>query len=266
MNKRGRERSQDGKRLRPLFLYGGIAVAAGIIVGLLPILLFGPTGFYDWFSDLRESEATVDVPDQIPEADPLQGQAADNLSLDPDAVAALQGSLPADFDLGDRPSLGPEDASVLVVEFTDYECPFCARHARDVLPDLTRAFAGRMRYTVVHFPIASIHPSALKAAEAAECAQDQDRFWDYHKLLFRFSPDLGRDRLFQHADGLGMNVDDFRECLDSGRKAAIIEENLELGRQLGVSGTPTFFVNGLGLAGARTLERWRAILEAAIEP
>jgi protein-disulfide isomerase len=263
MDRRASEENRGGIRKRRVYLYAVLAVTAGIIVGLLPILLFGPTGFYDWFSNITESDAAEET---RVDATPVADIGVDQLSLDPDAAAALQSSLPVDFELGAHPSFGPEDAPVLVVEFTDYECPFCARHARDVLPDLAREFRGRMRYTMVHFPIASIHPSARKAAEAAECAQDQDRFWDYHKLLFRFSPDIGRERLFQHAEGLGMNVDEFQECLDSGRKAEIIDENLELGRQLGVSGTPTFFVNGLGLAGARSLERFRAILEAAIEP
>jgi protein-disulfide isomerase len=158
-----------------------------------------------------------------------------------------------------RPSRGPEGAKVTVVEFTDYECPFCKRHFNETYPALIAAYEGRIRYVVRNFPLAR-HPLAPKAAEAAECAHEQGRFWEYHDVLFRTEA-LDLESLKRHATGLGLDRSRFDQCLDSGAKAEVVRQDMEDGRRYGVSATPTFFINGEKLTGAKSLDVFRKMID-----
>lgn len=162
------------------------------------------------------------------------------------------------------PSRGPADAPVTLVEFTDYECPFCARHFRQTYRSLLAAYDGRLRYVVRNFPIRSIHPQAQKAAEAAECAREQGRFWEYHDLLFERSPALDRASLESYASQLGLDGPRFRQCLESGHTADVVERDFNDGLAYGVQSTPTFFINGRAVAGAMTLDQFREFIDAAL--
>ena len=118
----------------------------------------------------------------------------------PLAAADIPGMPPARFvPVAGRPSWGPEDAPITIVEFTDYECPFCQRHATETYPMIKADYGGRIRYVVRNFPLSSIHPHAQKAAEAAECAFDQGLFWEYHDKLFAEAPNLQVELLKQYA-------------------------------------------------------------------
>jgi len=129
-----------------------------------------------------------------------------------------------------------------LVEFADYECPFCGRHARDIYPLVKEQLidAGRLRYVFMNYPLTEIHPQAFKASEAAECAADQDRFWSMHKLLFASATAMAHADLVAHADALGLDSGRFRKCL-AGEKADKVLADMQRGRQLGVNGTPAFF-------------------------
>ena len=118
-----------------------------------------------------------------------------------------------------RPFSGPEDAPVTLVEFSDYQCPFCARHFRQTLPQLLSNYGNQVKYVIFNYPISTIHPLAQKASEAAECAYDQDKFWEYHDLLFNNQQALDTASLKGYATSLGLNTDTFNTCLDSGEKA-----------------------------------------------
>jgi protein-disulfide isomerase len=143
---------------------------------------------------------------------------------------------------------------VVLVEFADYECPFCARHARDTAPEIHKELieSGTIRHAFLNFPL-PIHPSAQKAAEAAECAARQDRFWEMHERLFENERALAMADLSERASRLGLDQARFIECLNTGQTAAKVQADLAEGRRLGVNSTPAFFVGTLGSNGAITL-------------
>ena len=163
-----------------------------------------------------------------------------------------------------RPFIGPEDAPVTIVEFSDYQCAFCGRHFRQTLPQLLREYEGKLKYVLLNYPISSIHPFAQKAGEAAECAFDQGKFWEYHDTLFQNQRALGVDSLKQYAVDLGLNTTEFDTCLDSGAKTALVLGDFQDGQSFGVTGTPTFFINGQPLVGARPFDSFKRIIDAAL--
>ena len=163
-----------------------------------------------------------------------------------------------------RPFLGPEDAAVTVVEFTDYECPFCSRHFRQTLPDLLREYEGQVRYVVRNYPIDILHPNAQKAAEAVECAYDQDKFWEYHDLVFDNQDSLDTISLKKYAADLALDTSEFELCLDSDVKSEVVLQDRLDGREYGVTGTPTFFINGVIMVGAQPLSRFKTLIDAAL--
>lgn len=163
-----------------------------------------------------------------------------------------------------RPALGPRDAKVTVVEFLDYECPFCGAFFRTTYPSVERHYGSEIRFVVRNFPLTTIHPYAEKAAEAAECARLQGRFWPYHDWLFRHQSALTVRDLKRDAVRLGLDAARFDTCLDSGREVGEIRRDTAAGRAAGVSGTPTFFVNGLRVVGAVPYATMAADIDAAL--
>ncbi|MDH3297939.1 MAG: DsbA family protein [Gemmatimonadota bacterium] len=164
-----------------------------------------------------------------------------------------------------RPFQGPEDAPVEFVEFTDYECPFCRRFHDTTYPEIRRRYDGRVKWVVRNFPLTQIHPNAALAAEAAECALEQGRFWDYHDLLFERHDQLSRSDLKGHARELDLDGEQFDRCLDSGEKRLAVQNDLRDGFRFGVTGTPTFFINGQVVVGAQTPEVVSAFIDVALQ-
>jgi protein-disulfide isomerase len=162
-----------------------------------------------------------------------------------------------------EPSLGPTSAPVTIVEFSDFQCPYC-RQAQDTLKRLMAAYEGKIKLVFRDFPLRSIHPQAQKAAEAAQCAAEQQKFWPYHDKLFA-STNLQMDELKKFAQELALNMEQFTSCLDSSKYAAGIEADMQAGQQAGVNATPAFFVNGYPLSGAASYERFKELVDAALE-
>jgi protein-disulfide isomerase len=154
-----------------------------------------------------------------------------------------------------RPTSGAPDAPVTIVEFTDYGCPFCRRHATEVLPPLLQQYGANIRYVVRHFPIPALTANATEAAVAAECAHQQARFWDYQALL------LGQTA---QAGALGLDEESFRQCLNAQATRRIVERDILAAWEHGVTGTPTFFINGRRFQGARPLEEMQLYIELAM--
>lgn len=149
------------------------------------------------------------------------------------------------FAVNDLPAKGQEDARLTLVEFTDYQCPYCARHARTVLPSLIKEFidTGQVRYVLRDFPLPSIHPQAAKAHEAAHCAGEQGRYWAMHDQLFAHQQDLQADQLAGHATAVGVaDSSAFEACLASGKYQSQTKAGVTQGTKLGVSGTPSFIL------------------------
>jgi protein-disulfide isomerase len=162
-----------------------------------------------------------------------------------------------------EPSLGPANAPVTIIEFSDFQCPYC-RQAQGTLKQLMAAYEGKIKLVFRDFPLRSIHPQAQKAAEAAQCAAEQQKFWPYHDKLFA-STNFQMDDLKKLAQELELNMEQFTSCLDSSKHAAGIDADMQAGQQAGVNATPTFFVNGYPLSGAASYERFKELVDAALE-
>lgn len=146
--------------------------------------------------------------------------------------------------VGDDPFKGDKRARVTLIEFSDYQCPFCAVYARETLPRIEREYiaTGKVKYVFRNFPIESIHKQAFKAHEAANCAGEQGKYWEMHDRLFANQKTLGPGDLPQHARALGIDLPTFQQCLDSGKYAGKIRKDLADAQAAGVRGTPTFFL------------------------
>ena len=131
-----------------------------------------------------------------------------------------------------------------LIEFSDYQCPDCGRHARETFPQIRRDYVdtGRLKYVFRHFPIEAIHPDAFKAAEAALYAGEQGKYWEIHGHLFANQTDLGPARLLLHAQAFALDPQLFRQCLEGAKRAAEVRQDLEDGQRAGVRATPTFFL------------------------
>ena len=153
------------------------------------------------------------------------------------------------IDLAGHPSKGAADAALTLVEFSDFECPFCGRYFRETMPEIERAYirTGKVRYVFRNFPLEAIHHEAFKAAEAAMCASEQDKFWEMHDHLFAHQDALAPTDLTGHAAAVGLDLPRFERCLAGGTYAADIRRDLAEGQKAGVRGTPSFF---LGVAGS----------------
>ncbi len=146
--------------------------------------------------------------------------------------------------LADAPFKGSANAPVTLVEFTDYECSFCARHVKETFPQLARDYieTGKVKYVFRNFPLESIHKQSFKAHEASTCAADQGKFWEMHDRLFASQPALTPDQLIGYAQTLGLNAGQFQACFSADRHAAEIRKDISEGEKAGVTGTPTFFL------------------------
>jgi protein-disulfide isomerase len=146
--------------------------------------------------------------------------------------------------LPDAAAIGSDDASVLLIEFGDYQCGFCRRHLINVMPALVQdhVVPGRVRYVFMEYPAERNLPESLQASNAALCADDQGRYWEMRQQIYANPMRLDADGYRHHAASLELDMQAFDQCLEQVPHAARIEQHVTLGRQLGVRGTPTFFV------------------------
>lgn len=154
----------------------------------------------------------------------------------------------AEVAIADAPRRGPQDASVVLVEFADYQCPYCQR-IEPTLENLRKQYPDKLAIVYKDLPLPN-HPFAQKAAEAAHCAGAQGKFWEYHDALFTNQSNLDRRQLDNLAARLNLDTKQFGSCLDSGKEAAGVEKSFSQGQALGLTGTPSFFINNHFLSGA----------------
>lgn len=165
----------------------------------------------------------------------------------------------AEVSVADEPSTGPADAPVTIVEFSDFECPYCSR----VVPTLDRVkeeYGDRVNVVFKQFPLA-IHANAQKAGEASLCAHDQGKFWEMHDAMFADQQNLGPEGLAAKAESLGLDMEAFRQCMNSEKYAEAVREDMREGSSVGVSGTPAMFVNGRLISGAVPYEQIAAVID-----
>lgn len=161
---------------------------------------------------------------------------------------------------GSGPKKGPDGAPVTIVEFSDFECPYCSR-VNPTMEQIRTTYGDKVQVVFRQFPL-GMHPSAPKAAEAGLCANDQGKFWAMHDAMFADQRNLGVDKLKEKAAAIeGVNAETFDQCLDSGKYTAQVQADMKEGARAGVSGTPAFFVNGRFISGAVPFENFSEIID-----
>ena len=157
-------------------------------------------------------------------------------------------------------ALGPENAPITIVEFSDFQCPFCRRWHEEVYEPLLAAYPGKIRMVHRNLPLTSIHPDAFSAAEAAMCAGEQDAFWPYHEKLFS-SETLGSDIYTQYAQELSLDMNSFETCMADHKYQEAIQIDSDFAIDMGIRSTPTFFINGLAVVGAQPLDVFKQVID-----
>ncbi|HET9529575.1 MAG TPA: thioredoxin domain-containing protein, partial [Blastocatellia bacterium] len=162
----------------------------------------------------------------------------------------------------DGPARGPSEAPVTIIEFSDFQCPYC-KQATKTVEEVIRAYGDSVRVVFKHLPL-PMHADAFKAAQAAVCADRQGKFWQYHDRLFN-SSDLKTDSLKKHGAELGLNTSEFDSCLESDSSRAVVLKNMQQARQADIQGTPTFLINGRLLRGARSIDDFRKAIDELLK-
>jgi len=233
------EQNSKNQKLNPYFIPGAILAAGALIAGAV---------FYSNNPGIKTAN---------PLGGPDNGTAKVEVSADDDAF------------------LGPAKAKVAIIEFSDFQCPFCRSFWRETLSQIKSEYidAGKsVKFVYRDFPL-SFHPMAQKYAEAGECAGDQNKFWEIHDKIFEEQDKLGQGTISAYvvsdvknwAKELGLNVSEFNQCLDSGKYAEEAKKDFDDGSRAGVNGTPTIFINGTPLVGAQPFENFKAIIEEELK-
>ncbi|MCU0234654.1 MAG: DsbA family protein [Thermoanaerobaculales bacterium] len=157
------------------------------------------------------------------------------------------------------PTRGPAGAPVVIVEYTDYQCPYCAR-VQSTLDELLARYQGKVRHVFKNLPLPN-HPQAQLAGEAALCAGDQGKYWEFHDWLFANQRTMNRDGMIAHAAELGMDGERFTACVDGRSYGARVEADMKEARSFGITGTPGFMINGRVVTGAQPIEAFEAIID-----
>lgn len=232
-------------KVNPWFI--STLLLAGLIIGI---------GFSNY---ILPSSKTEDV---IKESDSKKNTVKDNL-VGPEAI---------NISIDDDVALGDKNAKVTMVEFSDFQCPFCAKFYKNTLSQIKEKYidTGKVYFVYRDFPIGS-HLKAKMAAESAECARDQqeEKFWEMHDLIFDnqelWAKSEEPDQIFKKlAAEIELDLSKFSYCLDEGKFSQEVENDLQDGIKYGVTGTPTFFINGKKLVGAQDFSRFEEMIEAAL--
>lgn len=176
-------------------------------------------------------------------------------------IPRLSSESPPSID--DDPYLGSKDAKVIIIEFSDFECPACKR-AEPVVKQVLSYYGDRILFVYRDFPIYQAHPFAQRAAEAANCAFEQGKYWEMHDLLVENQDALDVSSMKRYAREIGLDGENFDSCLDSRKYQQEVEKDANDGVAAGVRGTPTFFINGKQFTGGRSFEEFRKIIDREI--
>jgi len=203
------------------------------------------TPIRDFLNGQRHAQARAQLVDN------LKGKSAPRVMLDPPRQQVEI--------VAHDPVRGPANAPVTVILFSDYQCPFCAR-VTPTLAKVREKYGDKIKIVFKDFPLPN-HPLAPKAAEAAHCAGDQQKYWEMHDRLFANQVAIDVPSLKKHAATLGLDQATFDQCLDSGKFAGIIGEDQKLGEELGVQSTPTLYINGRAVIGAQPYDVFQSVID-----
>lgn len=193
-------------------------------------------------------QRTLDVRQRY--LDGLRAKVATRIMLDPPRQVIAK---------ADRPSTGPDNAPIQLIEFSDFQCPYC-ESAFPTVKQVLNTYGDRIHFTYRHYPL-TIHPRARPAAEASQCAAEQGKFWQFHDKLFGDQSRLGDEDFKRDAVQLGLDTAQFNACVDSHKYQADIDTDIHAGDEAGVSGTPAFYINGRMLSGAQPFEAFKRIID-----
>lgn len=240
-------KTQGGNDKNKLFLPASILIA-GIIIGGAVLYTRSDS------SKVIDNSRTAAI--QQVAGDTRQAGGVVNVSTDDDAT------------------LGNPDASVTIIEFSDFQCPFCRKFWKETLPQIKKDYllTGKAKFVYRDFPLTQIHPGATPAAEGAECAKEQDKFWEMHDAIFEEQEKQGSGTIQFTADDvkkwaakIGFNTSKFNQCLDSGKYKQEVEKDLADGSVAGVTGTPAVFVNGRLIVGAQPFAAFKVIIDEELK-
>lgn len=184
----------------------------------------------------------------------LRSQAKIVVRLEAPAVARV------DVSIAGSPVRGSPDAPVTIVEFSDFECPYC-KQASTTIASVIAKYPGKIKFVYRDFPLENIHPQARRAALAARCAGQGGKFWEYHDVLFAQSPKLAPDDLRRYATQVGLDAGKFDACLVNGATDAALQKDIDEGNTLGITGTPVFYINGRTLRGAQRIDAFARVID-----
>jgi protein-disulfide isomerase len=166
----------------------------------------------------------------------------------------------ASIDTAGAPAKGPAAAKVTIVEFSDFHCPYC-RGVQPTLNELLSKYGDRVRLVFRHFPVDTLHPQARRASEAAWCAQQQDKFWQYHDRLYLVGNDASPGTLARIANDVGLDATKFTACTAGKDASAAVEHDIDAARRLNLNGTPTFFINGRPFIGRQPIDSFTRVID-----
>ncbi len=168
-------------------------------------------------------------------------------------------------EVGNSPSFGKADAKVTIVEFSDFQCPFCSK-AGEIVTELKKKYGNKIRVAFKHYPL-PMHREARPASEASMCINEQssDKFWKYHDILFKHQDKLDNASLETYAKEAGADVAKFKACFAAGKYKDAVQKDMEYGEKIGVKSTPTFFINGQLVAGAVPVDQFSEIIDEELE-
>lgn len=202
-------------------------------------------GFLFWGRQVPDRVVNAAVPTPTPKA----------------TSAAAQQPTRFDIDVDDDPAIGPEDAPITIVEFSDFACGYCRRFHEQTFEALLEEYPDQIRFVYRDLPVVG----GYEAAQAAECANEQGSFWEFHDLLFSGGLGLDENAYREYAETVGIDADSLMECVNEERYADEVEEDAQYALNLGANGTPTFFINGIPLVGARPLSDFITIINDELE-
>lgn len=242
---------------------------------LLPLLLITTSllifavgfGAGLWARPLLLPAPVAEAPAEAPaEAQPAAPAAAAEAPAQAEPSDADREQIMQMLETQTRHFRGDPDAPLTLIEFSDFQCPYCARHTIETVPELNEAYIDQGLLRVGFYPVAFLGEQSLWAAEAGECAADQDAFWEYHDFLYnRLGSDglrdFTRDNLKLFAGELGLDTATFDECMDTEKYASQILNDTSSAQQLGVRSTPTFLVNGWAVIGAQPFTAFEATVD-----
>ena len=223
-----------------------IFFALGLVIGI-------------FFMDGRIQQIRADNRELIAQAVEAAVAAAGSGQADTAAVPQLNPSQHYTVDTANNPSVGPADAPVTVIEFSDFRCSFCKRFHDTTFDPLLEQYGDQIQFVVRDYPI--FGQASYEAALASECAHDQDKFWEYYDSLFADQSTFTRDGFLARAESLELDVPTFTACFDDETHMQEIVADYQAGEALGVGGTPTFFVNGRPLVGAQPIDAFINVIE-----